>query len=246
MRDSSSATRSTHNDSPSTIIPSLHTLLRRPWLFDLGARVYGWFTQNQIWYESCARLTTYFPESQPNQTLRVLELGCGPGVTAIEMKKQRGDARVIGLDLSPRMLHEAQRYMRHAHFDSTHIPLVLADAEALPFADGSLDVVTGHSFLYLVPSREQVLREAKRVLRSGGVYVSMEPQAGRKPMGVYRRMWRDVRYAISVIPWRFYSEAHGQLSDIRFRELFEKVGLRPRGSEVVLEGLGIIGWAEKT
>jgi ubiquinone/menaquinone biosynthesis C-methylase UbiE len=208
--------------------------------------VYGWFTQNQIWYESCARLTNYFPEAQPKRTLRVLELGCGPGVTAIEIKKRRGDALVIGLDLAPRMLHEAQGYIRQAHFDSAQIPLVLADAEALPFADGSLDVVTGHSFLYLVPNREQVLREAKRVLRAGGIYVSMEPQAGAKSSGVYRRMWRDVRYAISVIPWRFYSEAHGQLSDSRFRELFDQVGLRPKESEVVLEGLGIIGRAEKT
>lgn len=233
-------------NNPSTFIrSSLHTFLHRPWLFDLGARVYGWFTQNAIWYESCARLTNYFPGPEPGTSLRVLELGCGPGVTAIEIKKKRGDALVIGLDLAPRMLHEAQKYIRRAHFDSSRIPLVLADAMALPFADGSLDVVTGHSFLYLVSNRELVLSEAERVLRVGGIYVSMEPQAGEKPAGVYRRMWRNVRYAISIIPWRFYSGAHGQLSDSRFRKLFEAAGLEPRGSEAVLEGLGIIGWAEK-
>ncbi len=225
--------------------PYLHNWLHRPWLFELGARIYSYFTQNGIWYESCAHLTEFFPAPRGN-LLRVLELGCGPGVTAIQIVKTREDARVIGLDLAPRMLNEARGQIAHANLDLTQVPLVRADAQALPFANESFDVVSGHSFLYLVRNRERVLREAARVLRVGGRYVSMEPREGNVPSGVYLRMWRNFRYAMSVIPWRPYSGAHGRLTDARFRELFARAGLEARESQAVLEGLGIIGVAEKT
>lgn len=222
----------------------VHTWLRRPWFFDLGARLYGWFTQNEIWYTSCAHLTDFFPAPRDGEKLRVLELGAGPGITAIQIKKARADTFVIGLDLAPRMLDEARDQITRTNF-AGQILLVRADADALPFANDSLDVVAAHSFLYLVSQRENVLREAARVLRAGGIYVSMEPRDGEMTEGVYRHSWRNWKYAVSIIPWRIYSAAHGRLTEERFCELFARVGLQARKSEVVLDGLGIIGRAEK-
>src|SRR5712692_764452 len=143
----------------------LRTFLTRPWIFELGAHFYAWFTAQDTWRESCARLVAHFPPARaPDRQLLVLDLGCGPGVTAIEMAQRRPDARIIGLDLAPRMLREAQRCTAAAGLSSA-IDYVLADATALPFATDALDMICGHSFLYLVGDRRGVLAEAYRALR---------------------------------------------------------------------------------
>src|SRR4051812_11777912 len=40
------------------------TLLSRPWIFELGASFYAWFTAQHTWRESCARLVAHFPEAR--------------------------------------------------------------------------------------------------------------------------------------------------------------------------------------
>src|SRR5207237_6386825 len=143
------------------------SFVTRPWLFELGAKFYAWFTAQHVWRESCARLVAHFPPAPAARPLLVLDLGCGPGVTAIEMAARRPDARIIGLDLAPRMLAEARRYTRDAGM-TRQIDYVLADATRLPFGAGAVDMITGHSFLYLVRERRQVLAEAYRALRAAG------------------------------------------------------------------------------
>src|SRR5437016_11786886 len=86
-------------------------LLDFPWLFELGAPIYNWFNSQSIWRESCARLVAYFPSVEASakpHPFRVLDLGCGPGNTVIEMARVRPDAFLVGLDLSPKMLELAQ------------------------------------------------------------------------------------------------------------------------------------------
>ncbi len=223
----------------------IRTLFTRPWIFELGARFYAWFTAQHIWRESCAGLVAHFPAPRANRALLVLDLGCGPGVTAIEMAKRRPTARIIGLDLAPRMLDEAQRYTRAADLDG-RIDYVLADATHLPFAGDALDVITGHSFLYLVRERESVLAEAYRVLRAGGHYASMEPHGGgvqwRKVLATY---WRELRMMTAITLWRPFSHLHGQISAQKFADLLTGAGFKNFSSELVLHGLGIIGDGEK-
>src|SRR5512146_829932 len=108
----------------------------RPWLFDLGAFFYGVMTAQQTWRESCARLASYFPDG--GHPPRVLDLGCGPGVSTIILAQAAPAAQVVGLDLAPRMLDQARHYSARAGLDSS-LQYVLADAARLPFADGSLD-----------------------------------------------------------------------------------------------------------
>src|SRR5258708_7192144 len=150
-------------------------LLDYPWIFELGAPIYNWFNAQSVWRESCARLASYFPPKTQGARVRVIDLGCGPGNTAIEMARVRSDAFIVGLDLATKMLELAHRETGRAHL-TKNISYVLADATALPFPGDRFDVTTGHSFLYLVGDREGVLREAYRVLRRGGQWVSMEPR----------------------------------------------------------------------
>jgi len=94
--------------------------------------------------------------------LRVLDLGCGGGLTA-EVLAQRG-ATVIGIDRSLPSLRVARR---HAAGDPA-IGYAGGDAGALALADGSIDAVVCVDVLEHVPSVARVLAECARVLKPGG------------------------------------------------------------------------------
>ncbi|GAC55954.1 putative methyltransferase [Gordonia hirsuta DSM 44140 = NBRC 16056] len=99
--------------------------------------------------------------------LDVLEIGCGAAPCARWMTA-RG-ARVVGLDVSAGMLTHAVEAMRA---DARPVPLVLAGAEQLPFADASFDLVTSaFGAVPFVADSAQLMREASRVLRPGGRWV---------------------------------------------------------------------------
>lgn len=96
---------------------------------------------------------------------QVLDVGCGTGVAALTAR--RLGAHVTGLDLTPELLARAKE---HADAAGYHDAVWKeGDAETMPFADESFDVVLsqwGHMF---APRPEVVTREMLRVLRPGGV-----------------------------------------------------------------------------
>lgn len=218
-------------------------LLEHPWIFEIGAPIYNWFNAQEIWRGSCARLAAHFPQMQVARPLRVLDLGCGPGNTAIEMARVRPDAWIVGLDLAPTMLEIAQKETRDVNL-TRNICYVLANATALPFPNDFFDATTAHSFLYLVPDRAGVLREAYRVLRRGGRWVSMEPRDGKTGNWIAKH-WTNLRFMVSVILWRPYSKMHGRLDETRFPAALAGAGFTSTGTELAIEGLGIIGYGEK-
>jgi SAM-dependent methyltransferase len=91
-------------------------------------------------------------------------MGCGAAQWSIFLT-QRG-ARSIGMDNSPRQLAHAQQLMEELGGD---IPLVLAAAEALPFADGSFDLVFCDHGAMSFADPERTLPEVARVLRRSGL-----------------------------------------------------------------------------
>ena len=136
-------------------------VLTRPWLFELGSSFYAWFTANSPWRQSCAFLASFFPSPNGRRPMRVLDLGCGPGVTAITLAGVRPDASYVGVDLAPRMVDIAKADTGRAGLTQS-ISYVVADAHDLPFSEGAFDMTTAHSFLYLVPNRAGVLREVAK------------------------------------------------------------------------------------
>jgi ubiquinone/menaquinone biosynthesis C-methylase UbiE len=98
---------------------------------------------------------------------RVLELGCGAASASRWLSTEQ--ARPVALDLSAGML----RHAAHAAATSgVRVPLVQADALALPFADGAFDVVcTAFGAVPFVADSAAVMREVFRVLRPGGQWV---------------------------------------------------------------------------
>ncbi|MDI3402916.1 class I SAM-dependent methyltransferase [Streptomyces cavernicola] len=98
----------------------------------------------------------------------VLEIGAGAAQCSRWLAAQ--GARPVALDLSHRQLQHALRIddLRSA----APLPLVQADAGALPFADGSFDLAcSAYGALPFVADPVLVLREVRRVLRPGGRFV---------------------------------------------------------------------------
>ena len=93
----------------------------------------------------------------------VLDVACGTGNAAIRAALAGG--RVTGSDLTPELFEAARRNAAGA---GVEIEWVEADVEALPFADGSFDVVLSTFGCMFAPRHELAARELARVLRPGG------------------------------------------------------------------------------
>ncbi|ASW55961.1 class I SAM-dependent methyltransferase [Plantactinospora sp. KBS50] len=98
---------------------------------------------------------------------RILELGCGAAAAARWLR--RAGAEVVATDLSAGMLRHAAAA---AHRTGVRVPLVQADALALPFPAGIFDTVcTAFGAVPFVADSAALMREVYRVLRPGGRWV---------------------------------------------------------------------------
>ncbi|MEU4297454.1 class I SAM-dependent methyltransferase [Kitasatospora aureofaciens] len=90
----------------------------------------------------------------------VLDIGCGNGKFVSRLHKDRPDLQVVGMDISAGILADVEK------------PVLVADAQALPFADNSADAVLAMHMLYHVGDIEATIKELARVLRPGGVVIA--------------------------------------------------------------------------
>ena len=95
--------------------------------------------------------------------LDALDAGCGTGFLSFELAG-RGH-RVTGIDFAPAMLAEARR---KAAERGVAIRFEEGDAEQLPFAGGTFDLVVSRHVLWTLPHPEAAIDEWVRVLRPGG------------------------------------------------------------------------------
>jgi SAM-dependent methyltransferase len=111
-------------------------------------------------------LEPYIPEFAKfasSRDLKVLEVGVGMGADYLEWLKAGAEA--TGIDMSAASLERARCRCESAGF----VPdLRLADAEHLPFANETFDVVYSYGVMHHSPDTARCLREAWRVLKPGG------------------------------------------------------------------------------
>ena len=98
-----------------------------------------------------------------HSTERVLDVATGSGNAALAAAR-RG-CPVVGVDYVPALLDRARR---RAEAEGLEAEFIEGDAEALPFADGSFDVVSSVFGAMFAPNQEQTASELVRVCRSGG------------------------------------------------------------------------------
>lgn len=95
----------------------------------------------------------------------VLDVGSGLGTITADIASRVTPGRVVGVDSAPSVVESAEA----ATEDLANLSFIVGDATALPFADGSFDVVHAHQLLQHLPDPVAALREFRRVARPGGV-----------------------------------------------------------------------------
>lgn len=103
------------------------------------------------------------PHLRPGASL--LDVGCGPGTITADLARRLDPGEVVGVDRSARVLEQARR-------DGAGRPNLRfepGDVYALPFDDGTFDVVHAHQLLQHLSDPVAALREMRRVARPGGL-----------------------------------------------------------------------------
>ncbi len=103
---------------------------------------------------------------KPEKPQKILDIGCGTGETLTFMKKVFPKSKLQGVDYLP----EAVKYTK----GRGHLAL-RADALHLPFADATFDAVLLLDVIEHIKNDSAVIKEAKRVLRPGGVIILTAP-----------------------------------------------------------------------
>ncbi len=120
-----------------------------------------------------------------------VDLGAGLGAAAFAMA--RAGHRVVVVETSPARLAELVRRAERAGVADEILP-VLAAAEALPFAEGSIPALYTRSVLIHV-DLERAGRELGRVLAPGGRAALIEPTTGNPLVNIYRRTLAPAAWA---------------------------------------------------
>ncbi|GAB4554463.1 MAG: bifunctional demethylmenaquinone methyltransferase/2-methoxy-6-polyprenyl-1,4-benzoquinol methylase UbiE [Phycisphaerales bacterium] len=129
--------------------------------YDLNNRVHS-FGRDQAWRRRTVKHSDLTP------TDRVLDVACGTGDLALLYAKA-GAGSVVGLDYTAEMLDIARARKAHPKID-----YVRGDAQALPYEDGSFDVLSIAFGLRNVGNPDTALREFRRVLAPGGRLMVLE------------------------------------------------------------------------
>ena len=117
----------------------------------------------------------------------VLEVACGTG-QGLGLLATRARS-VVGGDYTEKLVARAAEHYRG------RLPLLRLDAHALPFADGSFDVVILYEAIYYLADADRFVQECRRLLRPNGVVV----------VGTVNREWSD--FNPSPFTHKYYSAA---------------------------------------
>ena len=128
---------------------------------------------------------------QPGESL--LEIGCGAGAVLGILGKAFPNLKLAGIDLEPKQIEYAKNHLNNLNLDAD---LQVGDAIALPWNDDQFDHIYAIWFLEHLPTPQQVLTEAKRVLKPGGTITITETDY--RSILIYPES-KDYRYLIDSL-----------------------------------------------
>jgi ubiquinone/menaquinone biosynthesis C-methylase UbiE len=147
----------------------------------------------------------------PTGTERVLDIATGGGHTALAFAGLV--ASVTAVDLTPKMLEAAAAHALER--GATNVTFALADAESLPYADASFDIVTARIAPHHFADPQKFVRETARVLVPCGLFLlddNMAPEDDELDAFMNRfEKWRDPSHVRAYRPsqWRAWMEENG-------------------------------------
>ena len=115
--------------------------------------------------EIARKVLSYIPD---NFAGKLLDVPVGTGVFTSAKYARMLRADIIGLDYSQDMLNQARVRFRQERIGNCR--LIQGDVGALPFADGSFDIVLTMNGFHAFPDKEAAYRETFRVLKPGGTF----------------------------------------------------------------------------
>jgi ubiquinone/menaquinone biosynthesis C-methylase UbiE len=156
------------------------------------------------------------------QDLSLLDVACGTGRFLGQVKTAFPLLPVTGIDLSHAYALEARRHLERRRGAG----ILIANAERLPFADASQDLVACVYLFHELPPkvRRIVAREIARVLKPGGRFVLVDTlQYGDRP---------DYDGLLEMFPVRFHEPFYASYVEEDLEALFGKHGLEPQGDDL--------------
>jgi 2-polyprenyl-3-methyl-5-hydroxy-6-metoxy-1,4-benzoquinol methylase len=189
---------------------------------------------------------------------RVLDAGCGGGGMPLSLAEEARS--VVGIDPVERFPEAGVKLGRERGVQNLHF--AVADGLALPFTDGSFDLVLSHAVIEHVPDASRYLRECARVLApQGHVYLSTAPYlsfAGahlprlRLPIPLHliagrRLAFATFRFLARHAAWTLKEPAHensfiraARRGEVKEDDLLEKVRVSRLRRQIAAAGLYIV------
>jgi ubiquinone/menaquinone biosynthesis C-methylase UbiE len=191
-----------------------------------------------------------------------LEIGSGTGYFSLNLVQLGLIGKLTATDISPGMLAQLAATAEALGLDG--VTTVVTEAETLPFADESFDLVLGHAVLHHIPDLDRAFAEFKRVLRPGGrVVFAGEPsrygdrlavlpkRAGMLVAPAWRRLFGARARAVAEVDQSEGHSLEGEVDVHAFapadlRRLLERAGFEDRrvGGEELLANAW--GWGLRT
>ena len=153
--------------------------------------IVGSYTQRTA--EVCAAFL--LPRMKPDAV--VLDIGCGPGTITAGLARRA--SQVVGLDMSADMVEAARSHA--ADCELANATFEVGSAYELPWDDNSFDVVYAHQVLQHLSDPIQALREARRVLRPGGLVAVRDSDYGtmvHAPVFPAIERWQELYHQVAT------------------------------------------------
>lgn len=121
---------------------------------------------------------------------RILDVGCGTGMSTACIFSIWKDAEIIGVDLSEEMLKKARKFMPSVSFSQRDCSKSLADM-------GNFDLIFSNAFLQWIPNQEEFIENSFEMLNAGGLFAAQIPLFDEMPAN------QCIIEAESILPDKF-------------------------------------------